>query len=497
MGFQTSLRPFAAFGLLGVLAGCASLQPHVTPPGIAGQHRMHRNALSFGTKLRHIVVVVMENRTFNNLFLGYVGADTQNWGLDQNGSHVKLTQISLNTAWDPTHSHLALPGAGGGFYTEVDNFKNDGWANETFADCNTPPCTPETAYAFVQRTDVQNYWDFAKQFTLSDEVFQDNEGASYIAHQYLIAGQANGYTSSHLDAAELPPGSTQCPSAAAVVPTVDLTTAWPGVEEKANQIAPCQEYPTIYDLVDTAAGGGYPAINWKSYVPATTVHYWNGPMSVQHLYNLYKQEGGDSGTGNFIVDPGLSKFASDVATGNLPPLSYIIPCPDWSDHPGKFTSQYKSMYGPSFVSFIANTIGLSAQYWTKEPTAIVVVWDDWGGWYDNETPFEAPNPLGNPSDPNNYGYRVPMLVISPFSKAGVIDTVPKTQSAILTFIEAVFHLGTLGDTDLIQYSKDNLLSGSVFNFNQAPIVYKQEPLQPGAPSFGSSSQTCPNPNNGG
>ncbi|MGA9420426.1 MAG: hypothetical protein WBV40_14880, partial [Candidatus Cybelea sp.] len=110
MGFQTSLRSFAAFGLLGVLAGCASLQPHVTPPGIAGQHRMHRNALSFGTKLRHIVVVVMENRTFNNLFLGYVGADTQNWGLNQNGSHVKLTQISLNTAWDPTHSHLALPG---------------------------------------------------------------------------------------------------------------------------------------------------------------------------------------------------------------------------------------------------------------------------------------------------------------------------------------------------------------------------------------------------
>jgi phospholipase C len=155
------------------------------------------------------------------------------------------------------------------------------------------------------------------------------------------------------------------------------------------------------------------------------------------------------------------------------------------------------MYGPSFVSFIANTIGLSAQYWTKEPTAIVVVWDDWGGWYDNETPFEVPNPLGNSNDPNNYGYRVPMLVISPYSKAGAVDSVPKTQSAILTFIEGVFHLGTLGNTDLIQYSRDNLLGGNVFNFNQTPIVYKQEPLQPGAPDFGSSSQKCPNPNFGG
>ncbi|MBV9103287.1 MAG: hypothetical protein JO060_06825, partial [Candidatus Eremiobacteraeota bacterium] len=337
--------------------------------GTKQHHGVKRNALSYGTVLRHVVVVIMENRTVDNLFQNLQGADTQSWGLDPSGNHVKLKAVDLDTAWDPVHSHLPQGTAGGGFAVEVDNFKNDGWVNETFNNCNSPPCAGETALAYVKQAEVQNYYDLANNFTFSSEVYQTNEGPSYDAHQYLIAGQANGYSAyPHLDAAENPQGVAQCPSKSEDVATVDLTAPWPGVEKPANQIAPCQEYSTIFDLVDTAAGGGYPNINWKSYVPATNVVFWNGPMSVKHLYNLYVQEGGDSGTGNFIVDPGLSKFTADVSSGNLPPLSYVIPCPMWADHAG-ITG---ALYGPSFVSYIANTIGLNKQYWTTEPTAIIV-----------------------------------------------------------------------------------------------------------------------------
>lgn len=460
--------------------------------GVRHHHRIKHATLSYATKLRHIVVVVMENRSLNDLFHGFPNAQTQDWGLDVNGDHVTLTAEPLATNWDPVHSHLPQNGAQyGGFATEYDNGKNDGWSNETFI-CDTGSCPGETAYAYVRKSDIQQYWDLATNFTLADEMYQTNEGPSYVSHQYLVAAQAYGYSSgTGQDAAENPYADYQCSmNNTSDVYTVNLKTqSYPGTEKSGTEIAPCQDYNTIFDLVDIAAGGGYPTINWKSYVPVTNVHFWNAPMSVKHLYSLYKKEGGDSGTGNFIVDPSLANFASDVSTGNLPALSYVIPCPQWSDHPGTSNGSY----GPSFVSFIANTIGLSKRYWTTEPTAIVVVWDDWGGWFDGMTPYHDPNPLGNSLDPNNYGYRTPMLVISPYSLAGMVDSKGMTQAAILTFIEAAFDLGSLGYTDGIAYSGDNMISGNVFNFNQAPLKYTKEPLQSGAPNFGSSSLKCPDP----
>lgn len=86
-----------------------------------------------------------------------------------------------------------------------------------------------------------------------------------------------------------------------------------------------------------------------------------------------------------------------------------------------------------------------------------------------------------------------MLVISPYSLAGMVDSKGMTQAAILTFIEAAFDLGSLGYTDGIAYSGDNMISGNVFNFNQAPLNYTKEPLQSGAPNFGSNSLKCPDP----
>ncbi|HEY2473333.1 MAG TPA: alkaline phosphatase family protein [Candidatus Cybelea sp.] len=501
-------RPLIAGLVAATLFGCSS-QQQISPSnsGTSGpstfhakhHHHAKRNALEYGTPLRHIVVVLMENRTVDDLFQNFPGADTQAWGLGLYGNHVTLVAEPLDTAWDPIHSHLP-PNAStpGGFATENDNFRNDGWANEHFV-CNGS-CSGATAYAYVKKSDVQPYYDLASSFTLADEVYQDNEGPSYVAHQYLIAGQANGYTSSsYLDAAENPsPTVDQCPNMVSDVQTVDLTAPYPGSEKTKNEIAPCQDYSTIFDLVDTAAGGGYPNVNWKSYVPATTVAYWNGPMVVNHLYNLYTKEGGDGGTGNFIVDQGLYKFTNNVANGKLPPLSFIVPCPAWSDHPGMTGQKGGIMlgrYGPSFVGYIANTIGQSKQYWTNEPTAVVVIWDDWGGWFDHNVPFENPNRIGNQQDPNNYGYRTPMLVISPYPPygGGAIDGKQKTQSAILTFIERAFSTGELGTSDDVMNSQDDMIDGTDFNFNEPPVPYKSVQLQSGAPAFGSSGLKCPNP----
>src|ERR1700722_6380248 len=254
---RPSIRQCLGAGSLIVLAACSSaVQQIATPPtkdtanvATAGKlldvkHRKFKHsALQYGTNLRHIVVVEMENRTVDNLFQLLPGADVQGWAPDQNGDKIALTPISLDTPWDPVHSHLPQGAAGGGFVVEVDNFKNDGWQNETFSNCNSPPCAGETVLAYVKQSNVQQYYDLATNFTLSQEVYQTNQGPSYPAHQYLIAGQAAGYSSGNLDAAELPTADYQCSSSNTKdINTVNMTASWPGKEASGNQITPCQDY---------------------------------------------------------------------------------------------------------------------------------------------------------------------------------------------------------------------------------------------------------------
>jgi phospholipase C len=155
-----------------------------------------------------------------------------------------------------------------------------------------------------------------------------------------------------------------------------------------------------------------------------------------------------SGTGadwKTHVSQPTGNVLSDIAAGNLPQMSWVIPGLLCSDHPASGDNK-----GPSWVAQVVNAVGKS-KYWND--TAILVLWDDWGGFYDNVAP---PQP-----DYTSLGMRVPLIVVSPYAKSGFVSHTQYDFGSVLKFVEDTFGTGSLGYTD----STANSIADS-FDFSQ-------------------------------
>ncbi len=341
--------------------------------------------------IQHIVIVVQENRSFDNLFMGYPGANTRNYGYDHNGNVVFLTQVPLYQQYDLSHSPAA-------FQTEYDNGNLDGFDLEPSGNHQNDP---NYAYQYTQQSDVVPYWQLAAQYTLADAMFQTNHGPSFPAHLYLIAAQA-GYQDN---------------------PTVP----W-GCDNQTFNIAPiCYDYQTLGDEMDQAR------ISWKYYSPGgnnpSALSIWQPYQAISHI-----RFGRDWTNGDIAK---VNSFFNDVNNGNLPAVSWISPTGANSDHAGNGQFGTKGNdTGPQWVASIVNAVGQS-RYW--QSTAIFIVWDDWGGWYDHVPPQQV--------DANGLGFRVPLIVVSPYAQQGYVSHVPHEFGSILRFTEETFNLPSLGGVD--------------------------------------------------
>jgi phospholipase C len=447
---RTSSLAFVVFAVAN--ATCASsafaapIRPNAAqnalPRSMHEQHRTHdaRKLASYPTPIHHVVVVVMENRTIDNLFQLVPGADVSGTS--------NLTSEPLIVSGGPGHSHGSFVSEFKGKYTHSELAYVD----------------PTTNYV------GKVYYGLAKQWVLADEVFQMNEGPSFPAHQYLIAGQSGGinnigspFNIAPLAMSENTGNGVQsgCGNTSTVQEYIDMTSPYPGTESVAGP--PCDDYNTVLDTVTAAFGAGStPA--WRYYI-AGPGNIWDAPDAVHHLY--------PAPTNQLITDITGSGFSNDVKNGVLAPLSYVIPCGSWSDHAGVPPATKTAEVGPNFVNFITNTIG-NSQYWMN--TTILVTWDDWGGWYDHVVPPHIPNAYGNaPNDPYEYGFRVPLLIISPYLHApGMVDHygqggVPlRTQGSILRYIETTFGLPSLGTADEAAVTDDLT---EAFDFTRQPLNF--------------------------
>jgi phospholipase C len=190
----------------------------------------------------------------------------------------------------------------------------------------------------------------------------------------------------------------------------------------------------LTDLLDNQG------ITWKYYTPLAG-SVWTGPNAIEHV-----RSGPD--WANVILNQ--KQVLSDISSGALPQVSWVIPTAQSSDH-----AQENDGSGPSWVASIVNGIGASP-YWSS--TAIFITWDDWGGWYDHVAPTIY--------DSYEYGFRVPMIVVSPYAKAGYVSHVTHDFGSILRFIEENFGLGSLGYAD----SRADDLS-DCFDYAQQPLVF--------------------------
>ena len=203
-----------------------------------------------------------------------------------------------------------------------------------------------------------------------------------------------------------------------------------------TQIFPCFEHQTLADLLDARG------VSWRYYgssggvwVDSTANGIWMAPNSIKHICVAVGQKcTGTEWTSNVEFNP--SAVLSDISTNcNLRGVSWVTPDSFNSDHMG----DVRNTGGPSWVASIVNAVGNStcknpdgSSYWNS--TAIIVTWDDWGGWYDHEPPTIEAYPQGG----YQMGFRVPLIVVSAYTPAGFISNSPEDFGSVIRFIERNF-----------------------------------------------------------
>jgi len=420
-------------------------------------------------KIQHVVIIVQENRSPDNLFhdptLIDRGADIASEGKTSDGKVVQLTPVSLGTDYDLGHSHDSFLQACD-YNPETNTCAMDG---ADLGGCSpTQNCPPLAQYQYVKQSDVQPYFTMAETYTFGDRMFQTNMGPSFPAHQYIIAGTSAIEQGSTTSVSENP-GGDQRPDGTewagclappgAYVSAIDTSNPDPRTEEfTITQL--CYEHPTLTDLLDGAG------ISWKYYAPSAG-RIWTAPNAIDHMCVPYSEDGRYDDTicsgpdwtkrdPNVVIEGSHAQIIRDITSGQLAAVSWVIPAGQNSDHPDG-----DQIGGPSWVASIVNAIGQSP-YWQN--TAIIVTWDDWGGWFDHVPPSSIRNSY-------EYGLRVPLIVISPFAKAAYISHVNHDFGSILRFVETTFSLGFIDGQQYADARADDL--SDCFDFNQRPLQFQQ------------------------
>jgi phospholipase C len=350
----------------------------------------------------HVVLIIQENRSFDNLFMGYPGADTQTFGLTHTNEHVDLKSVSLAADYDISHNLLDFIAADNN--GQMNGFDLEGPGNTG----PHPGGLPE--YAYVPRSETGPYWNMASQYTLADKTFSSQIDSSFAAHQYLIAGQA-GDT---VNAPTHPPWGCDAP-AGTTVPTLGPNRSF------GPSIFPCFTYTTLADQLDAKK------ISWRYYAPAIS-----GPDSglIWSAFDaIHAVRYGPDWT-DHVISP-ETQVLTDINAGDLASVTWIAPDLKNSDH-----ALSLSTTGPDWVASIVNALGKS-KMWSS--TVVFVLWDDWGGWYDHVAPPFVDN--------DGLGIRVPLLVISPFAKKGHVSHVRYEWGSLLKFIETTYGLHAIAASD--------------------------------------------------
>jgi phospholipase C len=437
------------------VAPASSTTYQLTATGLGGT--LQASTQVFVTPIKHVVIIFQENRTVDNLFHDPVlmqrGADIANSGLNSKGTVVPLEPVSISVPYNPDHGHFD-------FTLMYDNGKMDG-VDKVGISCNpgNPNCAPPNPlFKYVQASDVMPYFQMAETYTFADRMFQTNQGPSFASHQFIIAGTSAPSAGSDLFVDDIPTGNANDTGCTASPDQTVRLIAPNGDESQA--VYPCFDHPTLTDELNSKG------ISWRYYTPSAG-SIWTGPNAIEHMCgpnatpphatacigpdwaNIVLQNGpNDSHTPSAVL--------ADISAGKLATVSWVIPSGAASDHPRSTDGS-----GPSWVAQIVNAIG-NGPYWAD--TAIFITWDDWGGWYDHVPPPVILNAY-------EFGFRVPLVVISSFAKAQNISHTFYDFGSIMKFIELNFGLSTVAAGYADTFTQTGDLT-DCFNFSQPPLTFQ-------------------------
>ena len=413
---QSSRPAVATAGLIVAMFGLTLLWP-AGPTSAAGATPAGIN------KIQHVVMIQMENRSFDNYFGTFPGAD----GIPMaNGTPtVCAPDPTTGICQKPFVDHADVNGGGphnaAASTGDIDGGAMDGFVSQVrdayvfggcigFADpaCSSFPAHPDVM-GYHTGSDIPNYWSYAQNFVLQDHMFEPNASWSLPSHLFLVSGWS-AYCTQH--------DPSSC--------TNSLDSPWPG----AFTTPPT---PPIYAWTDLTYLLHKNAVSWAYYVTNGTEPDCENPAALSCA--PVKQNASTGSIWNPLPSfdtvtqdqqlnniQSVSNFYSAASAGTLPQVSWVVPSGDESDHP---PSQISA--GQSYVTSVVNAV-MQSPDWSS--TAIFLSWDDWGGFYDHVMPPTV--------DENGYGLRVPGIVISPYAKQGYIDHQVLSFDAYLKFIEDDF-----------------------------------------------------------
>lgn len=368
--------------------------------------------------VQNVIVIFQENRTPDNLFGSnpnfLPGVDIATSGVNSKGQQIPLTPVDLASNYDLSHAHSA-------FLAMYDHGKMDG-ADKVAVICmkgatGCPPANPQFRYVDNSTGLLDPYFQMAQQYTFGDRMFQTNQGPSLPAHQFIISGTSEPSTGSDLFVAENAAGvSNANGNTGCTAPAGEFVRLINPAGSEAQTMFPCFEHETLTDLLDHAG------VSWRYYAPSAG-SLWTAPNAIKHI------RFGPDWKSDVVLNS--ARVLTDIANGQLARVSWVIPTGQESDHAGG-----NQGLGPSWVASVVNAVGQS-QYWNN--TVIFITWDDWGGWYDHVAPTVI--------NSYEYGFRVPIIIVSPFARQAYVSHVTHDFGSILKFIEEVYHLPSLGFAD--------------------------------------------------
>jgi phospholipase C len=430
--------------LVAAAIGCqANPDERVDPPrDVASTSAGQRNGRLRGrVPIEHVVFIIKENRTFDHYFGSYPGADGATKGRTLDRGVVPLAPAEDVQPHDISHGFdSGLRAINGG---AMNGFNAIGAGQDL------------TGYVRFDREGIPNYWAYADRFVLADRFFTSMFGPTFPEHLYTVAAQAKGIVDNQR-VQEEPGNYCSDPGAYTAHFPSDLTpqeiSSLMETEERPladkpglmldisafwETIRSCIELRTLPDELEEAG------IPWAYY--AQRDGWQNALEAVRHIRfgPLWRK----------VQPPG--RFLSDIARRRLPAVSWLVPPGRENEHPGFGKSVCA---GENWTVQQVNAL-MESPYWST--TAIVIVWDDFGGFYDHVVPPHY--------DIMGLGPRTPALIISPWTVAGTnrdggsIDHTTYEFSSVLAFIETIFDLPPLTDRDRTA----DPLSGA-FDFRSPP-----------------------------
>jgi phospholipase C len=403
------------------ISGAHGATPQQHIPVLPGSRTsLQTQIAAFRSHIQHVVFLIKENRSFDMYFGTFPGADGTTTATISTGERVTLR-----------HALDRMPRDIGHDWEDARTAMHNG-AMDRFDMIRGNQRGDMLSLTQFLRADIPNYWSYAEHFALADRMFSSLAGPSFPNHLYTVAGQSAGAVNN--------PDSFSWGCDAEARTTVDVVNA----SGAFTRQYPCFEMTTIADRLEAAG------VSWGYYAPQQGQHgyIWSALDAIRHIRM--------GPLWNARVFP-YGRFAQDARAGTLPAVSWLVPDFETSEH-------------PSVDAFAGTTLSVSAclgENWTVQQinaimegpawpsTAIVLTWDDFGGFYDHVPPPDV--------DSLGLGPRVPLIVISPYAKEGVVSHTNYEFGSVLQLIENRYNVKALSQRDV---EANSLLD--MFDFTQAP-----------------------------